>query len=177
MASQLVDKTIDDEELCVRCIHHPLMYSASKNKLKEEAFQPKWDERDASLLRLRYCDEDFCVAHGQTIEIKGSTFVGLATIRPIDVKAVNEWSETDESKMIYDGVEEKPNGMKAQIVYAPMNGNDYVDTTIDVYTESEVSLPMHADLRYNDPLNDDVKTRIRHYARKLASIAKFVKKV
>ena len=153
------------------------MYSASKNKLKEEAFQPKWDERDASLLRLRYCDEDFCVAHGQTIEIKGSAFIGLATIRPIDVKAVNEWSESDESMMKYDGAEEKSNGIKAQIVYAPMNGNDYVDTTIDVYTESEISLPMHADLRYNDPLNDDVKTRIRHYARKLASKATFVKKV
>ena len=123
MASQLVDKTIDDEELCVRCIHHPLMYSASKNKLKEEAFQPKWDERDASLLRLRYCDEDFCVAHGQTIEIKGSAFIGLATIRPIDVKAVNEWSESDESMMKYDGAEEKSNGIKAQIVY--YLGNDF----------------------------------------------------
>ena len=111
MASELVSKTVDDEELCVRCIHHPLMYSASKNKLKEEAFQAKWDERDASLLRLRYCDESFCVAHGQKIEIKGSSFVGLATISPTDVNAVNEWSVSDESKMKYDGKEEKTNGL------------------------------------------------------------------
>lgn len=177
MASQLVSKIIADEEPCVRCIHHPLMFSASKNRLKDEAFQPKWDERDASLLRLNYCDEAFCVAHGKSLKINGSEFIGLATICSKDVSAVNEWSDSDESMMKYDGKNEEPNGMKAHIHYAPMNGTNYVDTSIDVYTESEISLPMHADLKYDAPFNEDVKTRIRHYARKLAARAVFSKKV
>lgn len=177
MASQLVSKTIADDEPCVRCIHHPLMFSASKNKLKDEAFQPKWDERDASLLRLNYCDEEFCVAHGKNVNIKGSEFIGIATICQNDVNAVNEWSDSDESRMKYDGKSEESNRMKAHIHYAPMNAGDYVDSNIDVYTESEIDLPMHADLKYDASLNDDVKTRIRHYARKLAARAIFSKKV
>lgn len=69
MASQLVDKTIDDEELCVHCIHHPLMYSASKNKLKEEAFQPKWDERDA-YTSSDLNGEDIRLVNGYRLRVK-----------------------------------------------------------------------------------------------------------
>lgn len=177
MASRLVSKTISEDEPCARCIHHPLMFSSSKNKLKDEAFQPKWNERDASLLRLNYCDEDFCVAHGKGIRINGSEFIGIATICQSDVNAVNEWSDSDDSKMKYDGERLESNGMKAHIHYAPMSDGDYVDADIDVYTESEITLPMHADLKYEKSLNDDVKTRIRHYARKLAARAIFSKKV
>lgn len=176
MASELVSKVLADNEPCVRCVHHPLMFSASKNKLKGEAFQPKWNERDASLLRLNYCDENFCVAHGKSIRIKGSEFIGLATICPNDVNKVNEWSDSTESMMKYDGKNEETNGMKASIHYAPMNGGDYIDTDVDVYTEGEISLPMHADLKYDAPLDEDVKTRIRQYARKLAARATFIKK-
>lgn len=178
MASILVDPIIADDEVCVRCIHHPLMYSVSKAKLKDEAFQPKWDERDASMLRLRYCNEDFCAVHGNGIEIKGNEFIGLATIIPTDVKAVNEWAVSEDSKIRYDGKEEKEtNGMQAHIIYAPMNGKEYVDASKPVYTEGDISLPMHVDLRYDKALNDDVKTRIRHYARQLAARAAFIKKV
>ena len=47
--------------------------------------------------------------------------------------------------------------MLAHVMYAPMNNGEYVDTDVDVYTEKEIDLPMHADLRYNAALEDDVK--------------------
>lgn len=173
MAVELVDKHIEDDETCVRCVLHPLMYSESNNKLKEQAFQPKWGEHDASLLRLRYSTVDFCRHHGEKLAVEGQTFVGLAFLTPIQVEKINNWAISEASTKKYDGENAEVNGIEAHIEYAPMNNGKYVDRNIDVYTERDIDLPMHADLKYAKAFDDDVKTRVRHYARQLAQIVKF----
>lgn len=144
MAAVLVDKQIADDELCARCILHPLMYSESKNKLKDQAFQPKWGEHDASLLRLKYCTKDFCHKHGERLLIENQTYVGLAFITSKQVEEVNEWAASKDSLKKYDGEKVEVNGTEAYVTYAPMNNGDYVDLSVDVYTEGEIDLPMHA---------------------------------
>ena len=103
MASVLIDKKIAEDEICARCVLHPLMYSESKKKLKEQAFQPKWGEHDASMLRLRYCTKGFCHQHGTNLNVEGQTYVGVAFITPRQVEEVNEWAASDNSLKIYDG--------------------------------------------------------------------------
>lgn len=172
MASVLVDKNIDPDEECARCVCYQLMYSENKGKLKDPAFQPKPGERDASLLRLRYCDMSFCEEHGMGIfgEIG---FAGVATIKASAIDEVNVWASSPESEKVYDSGIKEVNGMEAHINYAPMHDGKYVDTNIDVFTEKDVSLPMHADLKYREPLITDVKTRIRDYARQVLKRATF----
>jgi len=83
----------------------------------------------------------------------------------------NAWAQSEASIMTYENNKLYKNGITAQIVYAPMNGDQYVDISQPVYTDSDISLPMHADLEYNVQNNSDVKTRMRQYARKLAKKA------
>ena len=173
MASVLIDKKIAEDEICARCVLHPLMYSESKKKLKEQVFQPKWGEHDASMLRLRYCTKGFCHQHGGRLNVEGQSYVGVAFITPRQIEEVNEWAASDNSLKIYDGENAEINGTEAHVMYAPMNNGEYVDTDVDVYTEKEIDLPMHADLRYNAALEDDVKTRVRDFARQLMKKAKF----
>ena len=173
MAAVLIDKQIDEEEVCARCVLHPLMFSEKKNCLKEQTFQPKWGEHDASLLRLRYCTKEFCHQHGEKLMIEGQAYVGLAYITQKQVNEVNEWAVSQDSKKKYDGVKDEINGIEAHLVYAPMNRGEYVDINIDIYTEGGIDLPMHTDLKYKTALEEDVKTRIRHYARQLMKKATF----
>ena len=173
MDGVLVEKLIAEDEVCARCVLHPLMYSESKNRLKEQAFQPKWGEHDASLLRLRYCSKDFCHHHGEKLNVEKQIYVGLAFISPAQVEEVNKWAISEDSAKKYDGEKSEVNGTQARVVYSPMNGGEYVDTTKDVYTEGDIDLPMHADLRYNACMTEDVKTRVRDFARQLIKKAQF----
>lgn len=173
MASVLVDKQIADTEVCARCVVHPLMYSERKKCLKDQAFQPKWDENDASVLRMNYCTKEFCLNHGEKLKMNGQAFVGLAYITSGQVEEINRWAEAAESKKKYDGENIDVNKTVAHVVYAPMHNGKYVDTTIAVYTEGEIDLPMHADLRYSKKLDEDVKTRVREFARQLMKKALF----
>lgn len=173
MAAVLIDKQIADDEICVRCVLHPLMYSESKGKLNDPVFQPKWGEYDASLLRLRYCTKEFCHKHGEQLKVEGQAYVGLAFITSKQVEEVNKWAASEESLKKYDGENAEINGTEAHVAYAPMNKGKYVDLCLDVYTEGEIDLPMHADLRYKAALEKDVKTRVRAFARQLMKKAQF----
>ena len=173
MAAVLVDKQIAEDEICARCVLHPLMFSESKGKLKDPAFQPKWGEHDASMLRLKYCTKEFCHQHGEHLMVDGQTYVGLAFITPKQVEEVNEWAVSEYSLKKYDGERYEVNGTEAHVIYAPMNNGKYVDVDIDVFTEGEIDLPMHVDLRYKVALDDDVRTRFRDFARQLMKKAKF----
>ena len=160
----LVLKELDSSEECIRCVLHPLIYSKSQQKLRREAMHPPRGSNKVSLLRLDYTEEGlpFCIRHGKALSVKGQTFVGLASITP---QMVNECSE---------GVL-KPYLLKAEVVYAPMHKGEYVDRTIDVYTQDpNVDLPKHADLTYNNEEDGDVKTELRMFANELVKRANFV---
>jgi len=160
----LVPKELNSSEECIRCVLHPLMYSKSQQKLRREAMLPPRNSSKVSLLRLDYTEEGlpFCIRHGKLLSVKGQTFVGLASITP---QMVNECSDSVL----------KPHSLKAEVVYAPMHKGEYVDKTIDVYTQdSNVDLPMHADLTYNNEEDNDVKTELRMFANELVKRASFV---
>jgi len=159
---KLVPKEIFTDELCLRCIYHPLHFS--NGKLKREALlpPPNKERNDVSLLRYSYMPIEKCIEHGQQTQMGGSqSFVAIASITRKDVLENNEWAKLKDAKGIF-------NGTFADIYYAPMNANQYVSLDIDVYTnDSNCDLPAHADLRYDSNLNGTVQTRLRQYASQL----------
>ncbi len=164
MMGEVIDKTILSDEECARCIYSPFHYSESKNKLKREAFLPKVGGDCISLLRLRYCDYDYCINHGIKISNPpDKIFCVIAILTQNILTTLNEDFDTDE--------------LKASIVYSPMNGNDYVDTQIPVYeNDANVSTPMHADMKYNRIVKiGEVQTQMRRYASELCKRIKYAK--
>ena len=163
---QLVPRDIDDEEPCIRCVMHPLMYSESKGKLKREAVLPPSNTTDVSLLRLNYTNIDFCIKHGNKLGNDRSNFSALGKITLSDVK---------EQNAIAGGHGSLCEGIKADIVYGPMNEGEYV-LDRDVYVEDpSVELPMHADLRYNHIITEGtVQTKMRKYASELVKHVEIV---
>lgn len=162
----LVSKTLDSNEECIRCLLHPLMYSISRKKLNHPAILPAPNSSKVSLLRLKYANDglDFCIKHGQSLSVKNNEFVGLAIITPDAVQKCNQIHK-----------EQHPTGfVQAEIKYAPINRGEYVDTSIDIDTDSsDIDLPMHADLTYNNLNEEDVKTALRMYANELLKRIKF----
>lgn len=164
----IVPKEIDENEDCIRCVVHPLMYSESKDRLKEPAVLPKPGDNKVSLLRLKYTVDgtDFCVHHGLSLASGSSSFVGLAKICPKNVAECNVVSRKLQSH----------NPISAEIVYAPMSGGNYLPNDTVVDTEDDgVDLPMHADLTYSniDNREGEVKTSLRMYAKELLKRVKF----
>lgn len=161
----LIPKSLDFSEECIRCIYHPLMYSEHLQKLKREAFLPPQNSNKVSLLRLKYTSGgyDFCVRHGKSLLMRKQFFLGLAKITPKMVKVC------EEDVLV-------KHGLSAEIIYAPMNNGEYIDTSVDIYTDdTNIDLPMHADLTYSKIGKGEVQTLLRMFANELAKIATFTK--
>ena len=164
----LVSKEVTKDELCLRCIFHPLHYS--KGKLKREALLPPPNQgrNDVSFLRQLYMSVECCIQHGRKTDMGGlQTFCAVASLTRNDVLNTNLWAETLDSSG-------KKNGTFADIYYAPMHAGEYVDTTKDIYLDDlNCDLPAHADLRYDSPLEaGTVQTRLRQYASHLVKMMK-----
>lgn len=161
-----VDKHILPEEVCVRCVLHPF-HIHSNQKIKPDAFIPKQNDNRISLLRLRYSSIDFAQGHGRRIaERVNGHYVGLVSLTQQIVEEVNSWAHSKESG-VKDGYES--NGIEADIVYAPMvNDEEYASVEETIYLDdSNVQLPMHADLTFSEKCDKEVQTRMRQYAREL----------
>lgn len=155
---QLVPRAISEEEPCVRCVMHPMMYSESKQRLKREAMLPAPNRKDVSLLRLNYTNIDFCILHGRNLSSTNASFKCLATLYGKDLKDLNIVSNSKDTQWA---------GVKSEIIYGPMHQGHYV-LDKDVYVDDDdVELPMHADLIYNTTNEGDVSTRMRKYANQL----------
>ena len=155
---QLVPKSISEEEPCVRCVMHPMMYSESKQRLRREAILPAPNRRDVSLLRLNYTTIDFCIIHGKKLSNKNVSFKCLATLYGKDLKELNNLSESENIQW---------SGIKSEIIYSPMHQGHYI-LDRDVYVnDPTIELPMHADLTYNTTNEGGVSTRMRRYASQL----------
>lgn len=155
----LVPKEIDYSEPCLRCIASPLQYDKKRDRFRINAIlpPPDRDRNDVSLCRERYIPSfDIVVDRGRSIKMGESVFCGIASFTREDVKAVNE--------------EYKGSIVNADIEYAPMHGESYVSTDIDVYVnDPNVDKPDHAELRYSVPYNktDILNTSFREYANAL----------
>lgn len=155
---QLVPRTISENEPCVRCVMHPMMYSESKQRLKREAMLPAPNRRDVSLLRLNYTNIDFCILHGRSLSNTNASFKCLATVHGKDLKELNNLSDSKDTQWA---------GVNSEIIYGPMHQGHYV-LDKDVYVDDDdVELPMHADLIYYTANEGDVSTRMRKYANQL----------
>ncbi len=155
---QLVPRTISEDEPCVRCVMHPMMYSNSKQRLKREAVLPAPNRRDVSLLRLNYTNIEFCIFHGKKLSNNNISFKCLATLCGKDLKEINDQSGSKDTQWP---------GIKSEIIYGPMHQGHYV-LDKDVFIDDDaVELSMHADLTYNIANDGDVSTRMRKYASQL----------
>lgn len=158
MQMQLVSKSISEDEPCVRCVMHPMMYSESKQLLKREAVLPAPNRNDVSLLRLNYTNIDFCISHGKKLSNTNASFKCLAILYGKDLKELNNLSDLKNTQW---------SGIKSEIRYGPMHQGHYV-LDKDVYVDDDdVELPMHADLTYNSINEGNVSTRMRRYATQL----------
>src|SRR5579885_2325230 len=74
-----IPRTVNEHEVVVRGIVHPLFVS-SKTGLKREAFLPPPNRSDVSTLRLFYTSPVFCKAHTKNLRIGANKYMGLETI-------------------------------------------------------------------------------------------------
>lgn len=155
----LIPKYIEDSEPCLRCLTSPLQYNFRRKKFNPNAVlpPPDRDRNDVSLSRLKYIASiDVCIARGEGLRMGNNTFCGIASFTRKDVSEVNE--------------EMKDSTVQADIEYAPMHADSYVDPAIDVYVDDpNVDKSDHAELRYCIPYNrtDVVNTQFRAYANAL----------
>jgi hypothetical protein len=143
---------IESNEILVRGILHPLLYSNSKKRLKESVFLPPPNNQSntVSMNRLRYTDAHFCKQHAKSIRSSNSSYCGLATIIVLDISTVSDNSED----------------LKATVLATPIDENgEYVNTqTQKVFVDAK-GTPMHADLTYTfistpiEPYNPQTKLR------------------
>lgn len=157
---ELVSRTVEDSEICIRCICSPLHVSSHKGTLKREAFLPPPNRSDVSLLRLRYTDLNFAKTHAKNLNLARQDYWGLASIVKRDISSVD--------------IEDT--GLSVDIISTPLSKDkQYIPIDIDVYSDDE-GLPMHADLIYTETANaNEVKTQMRKIANMLIKIAKFQK--
>lgn len=155
--SKAIPRQIEDDELIVRGIVHPLFYSDSKRTLKEGAFLPPPGRCDVSVLRRNYTSDNFCKNHASSLEITGNTYKGLATFLAKHVNDVRT-----QTTMTHD----------VSIRATPIDNNGN-------YTEKKVfqfslGLPMHADIEYERHIEPgEINTQYRKYARQLAKTARY----
>lgn len=167
----LVSREIEPDEICIRCLLHPLM-KQNNTKLRNTTVLPPKGENGVSVLRLRYCDEEFAVKHGKSLKVGNNVFWGLAEFTQKIVDSTNNWAQSDLSKA--DGIE-GVNGIEAHIEYKPMiNDREYVSEEKDVFLDDpDIKLPMHAELIYPVDYTQEVQTKLRNYANELIKRIKY----
>lgn len=137
-----------------------------KLQLDTPAVLPPKDKTAVSILRLRYCSEEYAVQYGRALRVNNQTFWGIMQITEKMITEVNEWALSELSFLQgVDGV----NGVQAQIVGSPMRTpTEYVADDVDVFMDdTSIQIPMHADIVYQDEYTQEVRTRMRYYAKEL----------
>lgn len=169
--ARIVSKKIASGEVIVRCLLKSYLSKSDKTQVTYSAVEPKRNEHDVSMLRLRYTDLPFCVRHGIGLTTP-STFAGLLYLTPEIIKGVNQWAL---SGLSVDDVDNPSdcNGIQTAIKSTPLDatGNYLPEEAVVDANVNDGSLPMHADLVYD---HDNTETlgchiRIRKYATMLKS--------
>lgn len=165
-----IDRTIDPHEVCIRCLFRPYD-KKGKDKLKHDSLLPPSDSNDVSMIRLKYADDNILMQHGLSIEKDDKKLWGFAHITQVIVDSVNQWAQSEASKLDNIGV----NGIHAEIVASPMRTpSEYVEENEEVWLDDQnLYCPMHCDLKYSEKATSEVKTRLRQYASQLVSRLKY----
>lgn len=157
--SELIPAIIEEEEILVRSIVYPLMYSKSKKRLKEIAFRPPANRNDVSVLRLSYTSANFCKKHSKSLVIGNHTYCGMALIKVKDVRRVS----VEQQQKYSDGT-----SALANVQFTPLDENNNI-VKPPVFKKDK-GLPMHADIVYNfSPVKGEaIPVAVRKIARALA---------
>lgn len=136
MSRQVVSRSVEDEEIIVRGLVAPLLWSQNKKRFKKEAFMPPPNSNDVSVLRLSYTDDNFCKRHASSLQIPNNVYVGLAVVLPKYIRNVNKSIPNNE--------------VEVNVVSTPIDEeNKVVPLDVVVYTNDK-GLPMHADILYSE---------------------------
>jgi len=152
--------TIDTKELLIRGIVHPMFYSNSDMTIKREAFLPPPNQKDVSLLRHSYTNDNFCKKRISKLKLGNNVYCGMATFHMFHINEIKNIIPINER------IDVEVNG-------TPLDANDkYIDSP-PVYTNMP-GTPMHADLVYEFPIvKGQPQTKHRKYASLLAKISNY----
>ena len=155
-SGKIIPEKFHKDDIIVRGIFTPL-YISSKKILREGAFlpPPKRQERDVSVLRHSYTDDNFCKNHCYKINLGQSYYSGLAffLIKHME-DLVNKHNLQDSVYMRFSPLQED---YRTPITERP------------IFTHFR-GLPMHADIYYNGEFTPGKpQTKFRLFAKELAT--------
>lgn len=142
---------IEDHEIIVRGILHPIF--VTKGKLKENAFlpPPRLERKDVSTLRHNLTDTNFCKQHSKSLVIEGSTYKGFGVLISKSIAEVNHENQ------------------------CTLKNGEQVTVSIKATPDIEKGLPMHADILYSHSLKEDEpNTIMRKMAKQIVKKAQFL---
>lgn len=152
----IIPENFHDDEIIVRGIFTPL-YVSSKKIIKDGAFlpSPKRQERDVSVLRHNYTNDDFCKNHCYKINLGESKYCGLAIFLIKNINALVDKHNLQDS--VYMRFSPLQDDYKTPVTERP------------VYTNFS-GLPMHADIYYDGEfIPGKPQTKYRSFVRELAT--------
>lgn len=154
-----IEQTISDDEVLVRGLVHPLF--AKANKMDRNALLPPAEKCDVSVLRLNYTNLNFCKKHTKALKIGICNYWGLGAFKNIHLSMVNSLKDIE---------------LRADVVYSPIDEKNNYINDISQITTCNLGLPMHADLRYSEPVpqKGTPATKHRKYAQELLKLSTFL---
>ena len=148
-----IEQSISSDETCARFLDHPFKISKT-GKVLSNAFEPRRNNLDVSLVRMRYLTEDECHNRGLKVCRSEEDYRGYAELTPHLVKKIA--GEED---------------VNADIVYSPMDEHgDYIMDGRQLTTASP-GIPMHAGLIFPDISfveGEACPMKVRKFAKKLS---------
>lgn len=154
-----IEQTISDDEILIRGLVHPLF--AKGNKMDRNALLPPAEKCDVSILRLKYTDLNFCKKHTKALKIGTCDYWGLGAFRNTNTITINSSKEVE---------------LRADVICSPIDENNNYIENISKVTTDNLGLPMHADLRYSEPIPQKgiPATKHRKYAQELLKLSTFL---
>jgi len=155
-----IEPIISDDEILVRGLVHPLF--AKNNKMDRNALLPPAEKCDVSVLRLNYTNLSFCKKHTKALKIGANNYWGLGAFKNIHISTINISNEVE---------------LKAILICSPIDESSKYIEDISQVTTDTLGLPMHADLRYSEPVpqKGNPATKHRKYAQALLKLSTFQK--
>ncbi|NDP20720.1 MAG: hypothetical protein GZ091_06540 [Paludibacter sp.] len=129
--------------------------------MDRNALLPPAEKCDVSILRLNYTDLNFCKRHTKALRIGACEYWGLGAFKNCHTSILNAINLEINAIVICSPIDEK---------------NNYIEDISQVTTDT-LGLPMHADLRYSEPIpsRGTPATKHRKYAQELLKLSGFIK--
>lgn len=124
-SKETIPKVISDSEYLVRIILHHYHYSESKDKIRDEALEPRKNENNrASVNRYAYTTPSFCkesglkMAENRTTEKETIRFIGLGLVKVGFLSSLPTINEKDKEEVL-----NQLEGVKVDVEFSPYEDN------------------------------------------------------